>query len=443
MNKLSEFHDLFYSEVLKPHQRGWLNSILGPDDVFILGSRRIGKSFVSSYAAVILALGHDDRPAADVVCISKDLRTAQELIREVTKHAEAMNQLENITHNTRGSQTSVWLKNGKRVMAMPGLPESARGLSGHVIVDEFAGNTADPDELFAMATTIPSSHKHLKTIILTNADHQGSWTDQFVNNPADGWEDRRWGFTVSCTTVDDVYPDEYPEHIEQQRRRLPARIFAREYLCQFVSGQDVLFPLDVLSELVGDAPRYRDAATVLAWDPGFTSDPAGYVVCDVSSGRVCVIESGTLWEQSESEQRGHIERLVDEHEVTKLLVDPGTAGFTLAANLKRKYGGMCDKLSVNAKRYARWCSELERLVDENKLAITGAGWKELVQQINRLGKDKTGKLVVPRTRQGNRMCHQDAAVALLMVMEVVPSSSPRKAMQPMHNLGRRSNFRGF
>jgi len=41
------------------------------------------------------------------------------------------------------------------------------------------------------------------------------------------------------------------------------------------------------------------------------------------------------------------------------------------------------------------------------------------------------------------MCHQDAAVALLMVMEVVPSSSPRKAMQPMHNLGRRSNFRGF
>jgi len=65
MNKLSEFHDLFYSEVLKPHQRGWLNSILGPDDVFILGSRRIGKSFVSSYAAVVLALGHDDRPAAE------------------------------------------------------------------------------------------------------------------------------------------------------------------------------------------------------------------------------------------------------------------------------------------------------------------------------------------------------------------------------------------
>ena len=443
MTKLDEFHDLFYNEVLKPHQRVWLDLILGEDDIFILGSRRIGKSFVSSYAAVVLALGHDSRPAADVVCISKDLRTAQELIREVTKHADAMNQLEHVTHGTRGSQTSVWLRNGKKIMAMPGMPESARGLSGHVIVDEFAGNPADHDELFAMATTIPSSHKHLKTIILTNADHQESWTDGFCNNPSDMWDDRRFGFRVVRTNIDDVYPDGYPEHIETQRRRLPARIWSREYLCEFSTGQDVLFPLDVLSELVADPTEDPSAVSVLAWDPGFTGDPAGFVVCDVSPGRVCVRESGLLWNQSEQEQRAHIERLVNTWDVTKILVDPGTAGFTLAANLKQRWGGMCDKMSVNSKRYAIWTNELERLIDENSLTISGEGWDSLVKQINRLGKDKSGKLVVPRTRHGEKRCHQDAAVALLMVMEVLPSSRPRHAMQPMPHLGRRSDFRGF
>ena len=445
MSDLAQFHEKFYDAVLKSYQRTWLDAILD-GDTFILGSRRLGKSFLTSYAAILLAAGYRDNdrhiPGGDVVIISKDLRTAAEMIREVERHTSAMNILQKITHDTRGSTTAIWLSNGRKIMALPGLPKSARGLSGNVIVDEFAHNDSDPEELFAMATTIPSSDSSLRTVILTNADAQGSWCDNFLHSEDVTWQKRRSGFRILQTTVDDAYPDALPEHLQLQKDRLLPRVWQREYLCEFISGEDALF--DYGSLLDGEPIETGDFSMVLAYDPGFAQDPAGWCVAKMTHDAVEVVDSGLAWEQPEEDQRGLIRGLVSEYEIAKILVDPGTAGYVLAANLQREHGRMVEKLSVNANRYSTWVRELQRLVNDKKLHISSPQREELIQQLTRLGEDARGKIIVPRTKAKNgRICHQDAAVALLMLMQVAGKVGGRRPMQPMSHLRRGRVFNGF
>jgi len=442
---LSEFHNKFHDKVLKPYQRVWLDAILD-GDTFILGSRRLGKSFLTSYAAILLAAGYRDErrhiEGGDVVIISKDLRTAGEMIREVERHTSAMNILQKITHDTRGSTTAIWLSNGRKISALPGLPKSARGLSGNVIIDEFAHNPSDPDELFAMGTTIPSSDASLRTIILSNADSQGSWTDNFINSDDPTWESRRTGFKIVQTNVDDAFPDGYPEHIQLQKARLPARVWDREYLCSFVSGEAALFDREALDK--GQPIKSRDWSVVIGYDPGFTSDPAGWVVAKMSHDAVEVISSGLLWNLTEEQQREHIRDLVNSHEAAKILVDPGTVGFTLANNLQREHGGMVTKLSVNSNRYATWVRELQRLIWDGKLSINCPNRDELISQLMRIGQDAKGKVVVPRTKtRDGKVCHQDGAVALLMLMSVAGSTGGRRPMKPFYEKSRGRIFKGF
>jgi len=444
-NNLSQFHKTFYNKVLRSYQRAWLEAMLD-GDTFILGSRRIGKSFLTAYCSLLLANGYKDKTrtieAADVIIISKDLRTAAEMIREVEKHASTMDLFQKITHDTRGSTTSVWLKNGKKIMALPGLPKSARGLSGNVIVDEFAYNDDNHEELFAMATTIPSSHKHLRTIILTNADHQGSWTDNFLHSDETTWEKRRRGFRLMKTNIDDVFPDGYPEHIQLQKDRLMPRIWSREYLCEFLTGEDTLFEMEVLESQI--SLDLKDYSIVLAYDPGFASDPAGYCVLKMSNTAIEVLETDIQWEMSEQEQRNLIKGLVKEYDIAKILIDPGTAGFTLAANLQREFGGMVEKLSVNSNRYASWVRELQRLVSDRQITFNCLGKEMLIEQLGKLGVDHKGKVIVPRTKvKGGKVCHQDAAVALLMAMSLMGKVGGRRPMQPFYNLKKGRNFAGF
>ena len=445
MTKLAEFHNVFYEKVLKPYQRAWLNAMLD-GDTFILGSRRIGKSFLTSYASILLAAGYKDNKrtidAGDVIIISKDLRTAAEMIREVERHASAMDVFNKITHDARGSTTAIWLKNGRKIMALPGLPKSARGLSGNVIIDEFAYNDDNHDELFAMGTTIPSSHKHLRTIILTNADDQGSWTDNFLHSDDPSWEKRRKGFRILKTNIDDVYKNGYPEHIQLQKDRLPARIWSREYLCEFLTGQDTLFDLDGL--LTSHELFMRDYSIVLSYDPGFAKDPAGYVILKMDNTSIEVLEADLLWERSEAEQRELIKNLVKEYEIAKILIDPGTAGFTLAANLKKEFGGMVERLSVNSNRYSSWVRELQRLVLDKKLLLSCINKEMVIDQLSKIGIDHKGKVIIPRTRvAGGKTTHQVVAVALLMALTLMGQVGGRRSIQQFYQHKTKGSFRGF
>lgn len=444
-NSLSVFHKTFYNKVLRSYQRAWLEAMLD-GDTFILGSRRIGKSFLTAYCSLLLANGYKDQnrtiEAADVIIISKDLRTAAEMIREVEKHAGTMDIFKKITHDTRGSTTSIWLKNGRKIMALPGLPKSARGLSGNVIVDEFAYNDDSHEELFAMATTIPSSHKNLRTIILTNADHQGSWTDNFLHSDETTWEKRRRGFRLMKTNIDDVFPKEYPEHIQLQKDRLLPRIWSREYLCEFLTGEDTLFDAAGLEAETHIA--LKDYSVVLAYDPGFAKDPAGYCIMKMSNTAIEVLEADIQWELSEQDQRNLIKGLVKEYDIAKILIDPGTAGFTLAANLQREFGGMVEKLSVNSNRYASWVRELQRLVLDRQISFNFHNREMLIDQLSKLGVDHKGKVIVPRTKvKGGKVTHQDAAVALLMAMSLMGKVGGRRPIQPFYQYKQKGSFAGF
>lgn len=437
MSNLNNLYNELYNTKLESHQREWLDSMLGGDTV-ILGARRIGKTFVSALAAVLLGCGINHKgskiKAADVVIISKDLRTAQEMIREVDKHASAFNAIEKITHDKRGSVTSIWLKTGKKIMAMPGLPKSGRGLGGHVIVDEFAHNEADPNELYAMATTIPSSHNHLRTIILTNADYQNSWTENFLYSQEKEWEALRTGFSILSTPISHVYPtpDDYPEKIKTQWQRLPTPIWQREYECLFVSGGDSPFDVSLLTE---EEIFPHQGKVVLSYDPGWTTDPAGWVVSIMASNKVSVIDGGMAWGQSEQSQRDTIRNLVEAYGVQTILVDPGTAGFTLAANLEREYGSKVIKTAVNSKRYGEWSRELAVAMNEGRVSIKDPKIKSMISSQLLTITEVDGKINVPKTRIKDKMCHQDVAVALLMSMSMMGRAQQSHRMLPRYDLG--------
>jgi len=107
-----------------------------------LWGRQTGKSFATSLEAVLDCYGHS---GARWVFLSAGERQSKELMAAAAMHARAIGlaitELEGIFKAEDGSeykQLEILLPNGSRIIGLPANPNTARGHSAHILLDEFA-----------------------------------------------------------------------------------------------------------------------------------------------------------------------------------------------------------------------------------------------------------------------------------------------------------------
>jgi phage FluMu gp28-like protein len=191
-------------------------------------ARQVGKSTAAALKA--LRQGMFTRNAL-VLLVSSSERQSRELFAKVSEYSGILNLATD--EQTKGSMQ---LRNGSRIIALPGSPATIRGFSAPrlVIVDEAA--FVNQEVIAAVRPMLAISRGDLVLISTPNLRD-----DYFDTQWCDGHSYNRIQVTADeCRRIS-------PEWLEDQRKALPPFIFDREYRCIPMEATNAMFGGDLLA----------------------------------------------------------------------------------------------------------------------------------------------------------------------------------------------------
>ena len=216
----------------------------------VLGPRQSGKSTVSALLSLHTAL---TIPGSLTLLIAPSLRQSAELARTVrmTTTLLGMAAIDESTPSA-ASTTRIEFPNGSRVIALPGTSEgTVRGYAAPqlVVADEAARIS---EETFAALRPSLAASKGGRLLLLStpwlkHGTFFRAWSDASAT-----WERIR------------VRPEDVPRwdaaYIAEERRTLPAWVFAREYLGEFADDDMTMFSAELIEGMYDRsvAPLFGD-----------------------------------------------------------------------------------------------------------------------------------------------------------------------------------------
>jgi hypothetical protein len=180
--------------------------------ILVLSARQVGKTTTAAWA-IAHAMVFTPGSLSVIACPAQ--RQSAEAVRRV-REALIQAGAELKSDNVYGLE----LKNGSRVLALPGTDDSIRGLTvdSWIVADEAARL---PNDLIAALRPMRARRPQARFAMLSTA---WSRTDPFWTAWVD--EDPSW-LRLKATADTGVFP---PEFLEQERRALGEHDFKREYL---------------------------------------------------------------------------------------------------------------------------------------------------------------------------------------------------------------------
>jgi len=188
-------------------------------------ARQTGKSFTKSLRRLLRGLTR----RRTQVFLSAGERQSRELMAKVRQHCEALKIASEMSDSayfagTSFKQLEIRLPGGVRIIGLPANPQTARGFTGDVFLDEFAMHAEDRDIWGAMFPTllrgdgeldVASTPKGIKNVFARLRDN-----DRFNHSTVTLPEAVRQGLDVD---------------VEQVRRGMgDDELFRQEFLCEFL-----------------------------------------------------------------------------------------------------------------------------------------------------------------------------------------------------------------
>ena len=253
---------------LLPYQRRWVE-----DDSklkIVVKARQIGYSFAATLRAVMQCL----EQKTTWILLSKGERQSRLLMEKVHDHIRSCGVVARTTESTFFEGTSlkqleVRFPNGSVIYGLPANPDTARGYSGHVTLDEFAFH-ADADKIYAALFPTITRGYGLEVISTPNGT-QGKF---YELAKAAGLVDEVTGYREQVTGEErgrsalspvtcNLSPSTWSAHncdiydAVKQGLKIDlallrsgcedATAWQQEFCCQFVSTAENFFPPDLLA----------------------------------------------------------------------------------------------------------------------------------------------------------------------------------------------------
>jgi predicted phage terminase large subunit-like protein len=305
----------------------WQRDLLTATDEYIIlnCSRQSGKSTI----VAILALHHALlNPGALVAILSPSQRQSTELLRKIRRYNRLLGQPGG---RVTDSATSLELRNGSRVVALPGSESTTRGFTASLLLIDEAAQVSEDD--YYAATPMLAATQGRLIILSTPHGKQGIFWHAWDQGP--DWK------RVKVTA--DECPRISKDFLDRERCLMGEQRFAQEYCCEFVQGEGSLFKEEWI--------QYFDPHTVpnmdmiiQSWDTAVTkSTTSDFVV-----GQVWGRRGADFYLLEQVRDRWDFDETVSAmKEVTRVwpesssvIVEAQTLGAALASHLKKQISGI-------------------------------------------------------------------------------------------------------
>lgn len=224
----------------------WQAAALTTDrhDVLLCVTRQGGKGMVASLLALDEMVND---PGSTTVIVSRADRQAKRLLHRIKRLYRT---LPNALPLLVDSTTTMELRNGSEVLALPGSEETIRGIEAVdlLIVDEGA---LVPDDLFYAVHPMLATTDG-RCVAMSTARGRRGW---FYNE----WAGSDLEWHRAKVTAPEI-PRISTAWLQRTRLRIGERMYRQEFLCEFLEAEDSLFMLDdINAALTADvAPLYLE-----------------------------------------------------------------------------------------------------------------------------------------------------------------------------------------
>lgn len=247
-------------QFLKPYQE----AVYKDDARFIawIAGRQIGKSFTGAMRAVRLA---ELRPKHDFLIASPSERQSLEAVEKCKQHIEAFSAVkiaeEIVERDHSGAlmkSNTIIFENGSRIIAVPGKPDTVRGFTADIWMDEFAFFEDPAATWKAIFPSISNPLKGLKTAFLTSTPNGKSGrgkrfydivTAKGSIDPANEkphYKAAEWSIHRTPITLAAPY---LGTDVEALRRAADdEETWAQEFMAEFIDASNVLLPYDIIAK---------------------------------------------------------------------------------------------------------------------------------------------------------------------------------------------------
>lgn len=198
-------------------------------NVAVVKGRQVGASTAAALLAIHTTLYH---AAVNAVVVSPSLQQSQEIAKK------ARHGLRNLgVELAQDSSSTIGLRNGSRILSLPGTSRSVRGWTARLLIIDEAGFVLP--ETFAAARALIATGGRL-VVQSTPALDAGDF-HQIVTGDEPGWS--------RITVRSDQVPTITSEFLDAERRSMSPDAFAREYECGFGRSSIHLFTAEKLGKL--------------------------------------------------------------------------------------------------------------------------------------------------------------------------------------------------
>ena len=286
--------------VLYPYQRRWLED----DSRFKIGmmSRQIGKTFTTTLEiALDMVTAELEGRRVRWVILSRGERQAREAMEEGVKlHLRAMGAAfegaEDVFHledRTTVRALEISMRHGSRVTALPANPDTARGFSANVFLDEFAFH-ADSRKIWTALFPVVS-RPGLKLRVVSTPNGKGNKFYDLMT------ADKNAAWSRHSVDIYEAVADGLPRDIDELRAGCgDVDAWAQEYELQWLDEASAWLPYDLINAVEHDHAGQPD---------GYMGGPV-YVGVDIGRRNdlfvIWVVEQvgDVLWTREIIERRG-------------------------------------------------------------------------------------------------------------------------------------------
>lgn len=414
------------TSILLPYQQRWLSD--KSRFKIALKARQIGFSFIIALEGLIEAIEYP----RNVIFVSASERQSLELLEKVYQHTRAMEIItDKLTEEEKKKECR--LKNGGRIISLPANPQTIRGFTGSVYLDEFAFHRDAIAILRAAVPMVARGNYNLR-IISTPAGDQGAyydlWTKEndFSKHSVDIYQAVEEGLEIDIDELKHIYPD--PDS------------FAQEFECKFLSDRESYFSLPLINSCVSaecdriageeaqgdvyigiDVGRKRDRTVI------YTLQKIG----DVFYSRPMEILDKTQFQA----QYDFISGLIETIKPRRVCIDSTGLGMQLAEDLAHAHHCV-EGVSFTAPVKEKITVDTRILLENRNIRIPDD--RDLIRDIHAIKKIVTIAGNIRYDAARNESGHADRYWALALAVHAGSSSGPAAAcgsLDPEENAWRK------